>query len=319
MARLLAIIEKSLGASWLDISEWLRNENDLDVIEARLVAGNLAGVIAEIEAAAKRFAASVDDAFDLAGKREAAWLDKQLPKKLITFDRSNVRAIRIAEQNKLELVQGIVEDQRTVIRNVLVEGAQGTNPRVLARRLRDSIGLTPKQEAHVTSYRRALESQDYSNALGRELRDARSDRSLRAAMENDTALSQVQIDRMVERYRKNYVAFRAETIARTEGLPVLHQATEEAVRQAIDLGQVTPDRLEKGWNAGPVTKFSREDHLAMEDRPPIPFLDDFVLPDGTHMAHPGDRRGGAKHNARCRCNRSVRMKSAVAAPVAAAA
>ena len=75
----------------------------------------------------------------------------------------------------------ITEEQRASIRQVIVDGAEtGANPRAMARDSRDSIGLTPNQEAAVRSYRFAIDNADWSDALGRELSDGRSDRTLAA-------------------------------------------------------------------------------------------------------------------------------------------
>ena len=50
-----------------------------------------------------------------------------------------------------------------MIRSVIAEEARlGTNPREVARRIRDNIGLTSKQEGFVQNYKRELQ------AIGRE-------------------------------------------------------------------------------------------------------------------------------------------------------
>lgn len=316
MSALIALLERQLGLSWADIVEWLRDQNGLDAIEARLVergigAGTLTsttGILVQIETAAARYADDLHAAYVQSGQRVAEWLDDKLDDTLVRFDQTNVRAVARAQANRYELVQGLTEESEEVVRRVLSEGlATGANPRVMARELRDSIGLTPKQSEHVANYRRALAEGDYSRALRYELRDGRSDRTLRRLMRDGGELDAEQAERMVERYRANYVATRSETIARTEALRAAHEGADEAIVQAILRGDIEAGQLEAMWNAGSSTRFAREMHQEM-DEVTVPFGEDFVMPDGVLMKHPGDPRGGAKHNARCRCNRSVRLK-----------
>lgn len=301
MKRLIRLLERKLGMSWTMLTEWLRGQNALDAITARLEARDYAGVVADIESAAQRFATVLHEAYVEAGQRTATWLDKQLPGKLPSFDSANPRAVERARQNRLELVRGLTAEQRDITRNVLVDGlSRGANPREMARDLRDSIGLTPTQEQHVRNYRRALETGQFHDASRRQLHDDRYNRTLTAARRDGVQLTPAQVDKMVERYRTNYVAYRAEVIARTEALRAAHEGTEELYRQAIERGDVEAKQLVRIWNAGPATLNARDEHQAM-DGVSVPIGEDFVMPDGTRMRHPGDPRGGTAHTAQCRC------------------
>ncbi len=304
MIKLLALLEKTLGKDWREVVEWMRSQNSLDAIEARLIAGDYANVIAQVEAAALRFAADTQTAYVTAGQKAAKWLDPKVPDALVRFDQTNTRAVQRAQANQLELVSGFSTEQREVTQNILVEGARaGTNPRVMARDLRDSIGLTANQEGHVRSYRRALESGDYANAMGRELRDARSDRTLRALARDGEQLDPKRIDKLAEAYRKNYVGYRAEVIARTEGLRAAHQGTEELHRQAVERGDVEADALIQTWHAsnGPRT---RDSHRALDGQE-RPMGKPFVTKDGIELRYPGDPRAPASETAQCRCSVST--------------
>lgn len=299
MERLMALLEKQIGANWRDVIAWLQDQNDTASIEAKLAAGDIEGVVSEVDAAAAKFAADTHDAYVTAGKTAAEWLDGKVPDALIRFDQTNTRAVDRAKANEMDLVTGLVQEQREMIRNVIADGlTRGANPLDMARDIRTGIGLTPDQERAVRSYRRALEQADYANALGRELRDGRGDRSLLAAQRDDRSLPQAQIDRLVDQYRANFVTHRAETIARTEGLRAANEGASEAMRQAIDRGEVDADQLVKTWNAGPRTAHSRPMHQAM-DGVSVGVLEDFTLPDGTKMPHPGV--GPVEHVANCRC------------------
>lgn len=305
MRRLIKVLEKKLGLSWADITEWLRGQNALDAVAAKLEAGEYASAIADVGQAAERFAKDLQTAFVEAGDRTAKWLDNSVKDRLIQFDQTNDRAVLHARRNKLELVRGFTEEQRTITRNVIADGlSRGANPREMARDLRDSIGLTDKQNAIVMNYRRSLENGDLADALRRQLRDARFDRMLKRLRREGEAPTPKQIDRLVERYRSNMVNRRAETIARTEALGAAHAGHDEAIDQAVERGDIDRTKLKETWHAGPKTKHARDDHQAM-DEVSVNYGEDFELPDGTRMRGPGDRRGGAKHNASCRCAKST--------------
>lgn len=307
MARLIALLERNLGLNWRDVVDWLRSQNELGAIEARLVGGDIAGVLSEVESAALRFAADAHHAFVTAGQTSAEWLDGKVPDKLIRFDQVNTRAVARAKANQLELVQGLVEEQRTTIRGVLVDGlTRGTNPREMARDIRSTIGLTESQASAVQSYRRALESGDYTNALGRELRDGRSDRTLLAARRDSTSLDADRVDSLVERYRTNFVAHRAEVIARTEALRAAHEGSEEAINQAVQRGDVEADQLLRTWNAGPATRYARADHQHL-DGTSVKFGEAFVTRHGVRLRYPGDPQAPVSETAQCRCNVSVTL------------
>ncbi len=306
MVDLIAKLERLLGAEWARIVEWIRDNNPVDEIENRLRERGIAGdLVQETMAAAERFAASVNAAAVTAGQAEAKWLDGMVPDSLISYDTTNHRAVSAAKSNRYQLVREVSDEQRSVVRKAVSEGvARGDNPRVIARGIHESIGLTETQAGHVDSYRRALEAGDYDNALGRALSDGRSDRTVRKVRQEGGALAPEQVDTMVDRYRKNYVAFRAETIARTEALRAANDGSRELFRQAVERGDIGATDLETTWHAGPATKYSRDSHRKM-DGVSIPFGRDFTLPDGTRMTGPGDPRGGAENNANCRCTTST--------------
>jgi hypothetical protein len=296
MLRLLTLVEKHLGREWVGATEWLRNlpANSVDEIERRLVAGDYAGLVKEVEQAALRFAAESQAMYQRSGQQASRWLDTQVSDKLIRFDTGNPRVVQRARENQLDRVREMTQDTRSTIRAVLADTTR--NPRELAREIRESIGLTQTQSQHVANYRRALETGDYADALGRELRDARADRTLRAGKQ----LSPDQIDRMVDRYRQNYVAYRAETIARTEAARNVHEGIADSFQQAVDRGDIEADSLVKEWIPGPRTRHARDDHRSaalLEQRPGV--REPFVMADGTRMMFPG--QGPVEHVANCRC------------------
>lgn len=308
MQKLLDLVERHLGAGWLDVVRFLRDQNSLDDVEARVRVNDYEGAIAGIEEAAAKFAIDTHAGYVEAGQQAAAWLDGEIDS-LVRFDVANDHAVRWAQQNELATVRQITEDQRQTMRTVIVDGVRdGRNPLEIARDLRDSIGLTDYQAQIVQNYRSALESGDWSDALGRELTDGRSDRSVEAARRAGKQLRADQIDTMVERYRQNMVGMRAEMLARTEALRVVHQGTDEMFRQAIARGDVDADSLVGQWMPGPNGKNARDWHrepalLAQRPKVGMPFR----LSDGSEMEYPGDPAGGAENCIGCRCTRAVRL------------
>ncbi len=303
MMRLLALVEKHLGNEWVGSVEWLRSldTNSIDEIERRLIAGDIAGVVKEVESAALRFAAETHSQYVRAAETGSKWLDDQVTDRLIRYDQTNPRAIERARRNQLELVQGMTEDARQTVRSVVVEGSRtGANPREMARDIRQSIGLTPSQEQAVRNYRRALESGDYANATGRALHDGRF------KPKPGAELSPEQIDKMTERYRQNYIAYRAETIARTESAKNVHEGLADAYKQAIDRGDITPDQLVKEWIPGPRTQHARPTHHAAELLRQRPKMDEAFDVGGVRMMFPG--QGPVDETANCRCTFGTTLK-----------
>lgn len=305
--RLIALLEKQLGLQWADIVEWLRQQNGLDEIERRLATGQFP--VVGVEDAARRIADEFHAAYVTSGKTQAEWLDRHPRTKdvLVRFDTGQAAVVDRQRRSEIKTVEGLTAESRDVVRQVLVEDRQlGANPRESARRIRDSIGLTAQQEQWATNYRRALERQDYSRALGYELSSGNADRSVASASRRGVGLSTERIDEMVEAYRQNAVGYRAEVIARTEAMQAANAGADDAIRQAISRGDVDAKELIKEWHAGPATLDARPDHQAM-DGVTVKFGEDFVLPNGVAMSGPHDPRGGAAENANCRCTKSTRI------------
>lgn len=300
MQDLLELVERHLGASWTQIIDWLRENNSLDDIEKRLHAHDIAGVIAELDTAAEKYADAILGGYIEAGDQEAAYLGGELDK-VVRFDEDNERAVRWAEDNELQIKHGVTEDAKQTVQQLLADGIQrGANPREIARDIRDSIGLTPDRAAAVNSYRRALEQQDYANALSRQLSDGRSDRTIAAAQRDGRALTRDQIDTAVERYRRNHIDSRAFAIAHTDGLRAAHAGSRELFQQAIDDGHVEADQLEREWNHAP-SAHPRPGHQAMNGQK-RGFDEPFKNPEtGAELMYAGDPDADPSETIHCHC------------------
>ena len=313
------MVQARLTRAWLAMLEHVRELNSVKSIAARLTLGSHEPLVG-VERAAGAFAAAVHAAYIVSGQGVARWLSEQVTKsatpsvtvekKVIAFDVAEPRAVKWAAQNALDKIREISTDQRDAIREILVAGARsGVGPADMARQIRGSIGLTAHQTAIVENYRRELEAGQYAAALARELSSGHSDRAIAAAARTGTRLTAPQIDTMVERYRANWVGYRAEAIARTEGLRVAHQGNDEAIRQAVTGGDIEPGQIERKWIHSHRAKNKKDErtfHVSMHNqvRPHgVPFTSGL----GHALMYPGDPTAGPEETLHCRCVVSTRL------------
>lgn len=334
MDALVVTTANRIGRAWLTAVAHLREQNTAESIALRLYTSDpLAGV----HDAAGYFAAQEHAAYVSAGQATARWLDAQVTKhhtgavpvepthlvakKLGGFDIAEPPAVAWAQQNQLDKIREIDADTRELIRGILIDAARtGENPLVVAREIRESIGLTAHQASVVESYRRSLESGQYAAALGRELSSGVSDKTIAAALRNETLLTKAQIETAVTRYRDNMLALRAETIARTEGLRVAHQGSEELYRQAVARGDLEAEQIERTWHHSPRRTAARragragrggrsgprQFHVVMDGQT-RGFGELFESGIGGRLRYPGDPEAGAEETLNCACALSTRI------------
>ena len=201
------------------------------------------------------------------------------------------------------MIQQIDEQTRGGVRAYIERSlAAGKNPadlitelvgRVQADGSREGgiIGLTDKQANAVLNYRDALENRSMS-ALQRALRDRRFDASVRANAQylSDGSLNPAfqplddeTIDNLVNRYEGRMLAYRAETISRTEAMRAQRTGQQVAWDATIADGKVSADDLCKTWwTAGddrvrPAHRLMEQvtipynDYFDTEDLGPIPY------------------------------------------------
>ncbi len=317
MDALLTRTENRVRRAWVAMLAHLREENTVAGIQAQLAVGQYEHVVG-LETSAAKFAAGTHAAYVASGQATAKWLNEQfrkdgdglVEKKLVAFDAADPAAVRWAEQNRLRLIREVTNEQRDAIREVLVAGARsGANPREMARQIRDSIGLTQSQAAIVENYRRELEARQWGPALARELTDGRHDRSVQAVMRSGGGLTPAQVDTMTEKYRSNWVAFRAEMLARKEGLAVAHQANFDMYRQAIAAGDIDAAQIEQTWNHSPGRRDKRNErvfHKIMHGQKRS-WGEPFISGLGNELRFPGDPEADIEETAGCACAVSTRL------------
>jgi len=217
------------------------------------------------------------------------------------FNATNPRVASFAQAQTSQRIREISEDVRTVVRDVITqETRRGANPLETARRVRQSIGLTQRQEAAVANFRRMLE-EGRIDVLDRQLRDRRFDPSIRRAIEQGRQIPQAKIDRMVERYRDRYVKYRSEVIARTEALRAVHGAQNELFQSYIDEDRISEQQVRRFWHYTQDEK-TRAEHRQIPSMNPngAGMNEKFETPLGP-LRFPGDPRGLAENVIQCRC------------------
>lgn len=176
----------------------------------------------------------------------------------VGFDIANPRTIRAINAADLSLVRDTDALTREGIRTyITAQLVAGKNPRtvvpeLVGRVMSDGtrkggiLGLTDRQTQAVANYRSSLENLS-KDALNRALRDKRFDSTIARAIEDDEELSPEKIDQLVGRYQDNFLAHRAETIARTESAKAQRDGIKASWDQAVDSGVVSSSALTKRW------------------------------------------------------------------------
>lgn len=234
----------------------LRDRLSLAQIEALVRSGNIEAVVrlvASDEAFARAFVAYTREIRNGTQRATIAYA-RNIPKPPtlrtveIGFDILNpkvIDAVRTMETRSLGTIQ---DEVRGTVRAHIESGLRdGVNPRTVSRELRDVIGLAPNQEQAVRNFSQALRDGDFSKALGYQLRDRRSDGVLERLAGKGGALSDEQVASMTARYRKNFVAWNAETHARTAALDAQRLGQRLSWQQSIDSGMFEGRRVFKRW------------------------------------------------------------------------
>lgn len=318
IARMVKRLEPMMRRRVAELLEWLRTRHTMAEIEVAVVERELGQMLSDADV--RRMAAALateTGAIYVAAARGVSEVIAASLKQPMRFDSAVARAVEHLKAGELRLVRGFINEQREIVTEVLGEGLTGgLNPKQTARLFRDVVGLAPNQVKAVASYRRALETGDFRDALGRKLRDRRFDRLVRAARKAGKGLGRAEVDRMVTRYAERSLKMRAETIALTETLGAIHAGADEAWEQAVDSGDIDPETIVEEW-ISTRDKRTRDSHRTMhrqKRRHGQPFLSGA----GNLLRYPHDPNAPASERIRCRCMK-VRRVVTVEEQAAAAA
>lgn len=219
-------------------------------------------------------------------------------KRLISFGFGvrNKAVEQYAKTYRYSRVRDITDAQRKNIRQIIVDATQtGAPPAVIAKKVKDVVGLTASQAAAVQNYRALLETAD-PRALSYELRDKRFDASVEAAAAAKQPMDQEKIDKLVDIYQRRFIAHRAMTIARTEAL---RAANNGHVKTVEDWLANNPDfTVAKTWIATEDDR-TRPDHRGLHRQTVIGMQTPFVCESGEKIRWPHDPKGAAKEVINC--------------------
>lgn len=299
--------EPRLKRRFTEVVRQVKDQVSLEVIESLLNQGQIEQALLIAETAALGLAGSLSSTWNAlfiqAGTETAAFLSQVLVA-VVNFDQVNAGAVSAMQANRLDLVREVVQEQRLATQQAILDGVRrGLNPRQVALEVRESIGLTQRQVAAVSNYRRLLE-QGSADALSRGLRDARFDPTVRRAAEEP--LTSAQVDRMTQRYQERYLDYRARVVARTEALRAANQGSHQLYIQAIDDGQLSEQDLERKWVAGSDAR-TRDSHRAMQGQT-RGLREPFHSGNGNLLMYPGDPSAPADDTIQCRCAVATRFR-----------
>lgn len=306
----LSAQERTVRNAFLSFINVVTSDEVFKEINNFLRAGNIEGALNVVDSYIVRVSDVLTRVFIDVGDVETAALTQSLGIAAvgISFDPTDSTTVEIMRTNKLSFIQNITEQQRIATRQALVRAfTLGEGPRKTALAFKNSIGLTGKQEQAIENYKRLLKTNS-TQALTRELRDRRFDPSIRRAIELDDLLTNNQIDKMVARYRARMLQFRAENVARTEGVRAVSSARDLALRQMLEVTGMPETRVIRIWNRVPDDR-TRDEHNKMQGQK-VGLNEVFIDSAGNILRFPGDPRAPLSTTANCRCIIIIQFKSA---------
>lgn len=264
--QLISAWEPHLRQAFVDAIYAVRNAAQVDQIVRMLEKGDVDGALRAVGLDATQFRVfdrTFEAAYEAGGIATASTLpvmhDAMGFQVRFQFSIRNPVAENWLRQYSSTMIQGIVDDQRNMIRGFLRAGLEaGANPRTTAldlvgrivngKREGGTIGLTETQEQWVRNYSRELR-EDTAASLTRTLRDKRFDKTVAKAIKSGETIPDALRAKMETAYRNRALRYRAETIARSETLTALHQAQNDALDQAIQSGGLNADNVTMIWRS----------------------------------------------------------------------
>lgn len=212
---------------------------------------------------------------------------KDLPvKKTVNFAFDNLSpdVVRAVKQLESRVITDLEDSVRETVRQRVLRGiVDGESASKIARDLRSVVGLSPSQQTAVDTYEKLLRDGS-KRALDRQLRDKRFDKTVAKG-----SLSDEQVTRMTEAYRKRSIAHNADTVARTAVLDSQKLGQALSYEQAVQQGIIDGSQLQKTW-VGVMDDRERDEHVAMEG--------ETVAYDSTY-SNGEDIPGESTYNCRC--------------------
>jgi hypothetical protein len=334
---LASLMEPKLAHAILNAFDKQGANLDVKAIIAALERGDMAAILKLL----------ADDAFDVdmgpakdglqAGVKAGGLLGTdqivRLTGATFRFNSLNPKLVTWLQTYELGLIRQINAGTKEAIRDKLLTGmVAGSNPKAVARQIKEVVGLTTTQAKAVSNFRKELENFHLKTSAGswnlgspidrvngtqvfkpgkdgtptdgidsRRLRDFRYDKALLKALESGIPLKPEQIDKMVEAYHRKYLIYRSRNIARTEALRTTNQGVAEAWNQAIEQGKVQDSKVRRLWIVS-------KDERTCAFCAPIPKLNPKL---GVKVGQPFNTAKGPIHmpplHPSCRCTMFMRM------------
>lgn len=321
--------DKTLAAAFVDGLNKVKDFLNLDLLKSYLDSGDFTGALNLVndELIANSFAGfskEITSAFQ-AGAETSAVLSPPIYSNGIRlnvfFDPVNPGAARVLQDYKFSLIREITESVRSTIAQELTEAVTtGVNPLESARRLRQVIGLTPRQQRYISNYRWQLRQigdpgnpKIATDILRRKLHDKRFNSTVLNAVKNGTKLTPEKIDQMVGRYTERFIKYRSEVIARTESIRALNMGNMQLWRDMVTDGKIEENRVERLWLRTFDGK-TRDEHVSLGSKYGKPgkgvgLNEPFIGPEYGKIMYPGDPLSPAGNTIQCRCAVFMRIKA----------
>lgn len=324
---LLQKLEPSIANAFRAAMAQWRARVDVTALRTALTNGDIAGAVDAMHldpAALNPLLDTIQSAYNAGGSAMAStfptFRNSGGAKFNVSFNQRDPIAADWLQKNSATLVSNITSAQRIAIQNTLVAGnSAGSSAASMAldivgrlgqtgAREGGVIGLSVPQATALSAAQLELGSTDatlLNNYLTRALRDKRFDRYITAALDGTPIPPDIQTKMLVS-YSNKLLLLRGATIATTETLPALHAAQSEAVRQAIALGAIKQEQVQKFWDDLGDNK-TRHSHKTLGAGDAIPMDEAFVSELGNRMMYPGDRSlgAGAEDIVNCRCRQRI--------------
>lgn len=305
----------------------LRAMAEIQKVTAAIEAGDIEAALDALHidpAAYNDIAERLRQAYAEGGTTTAEGMPRRFPDGtalVVRFDGRNLVAESRLALHSSNLITGLVETDRTVIRAALAKSLErGANPRAAAleivgriskatgKRTGGVLGLSVPQAEYVASARAELASADpvlLQNYLDRKRRDKSFDGLVRKAIRDGKPIDQAKAANALMGYENSLLKLRGELIGKHETFSALESAKEEGYRQAVASGKVDESAVTKTWkhlgNLNP-----RHQHIAINGQK-VGLNGLFLMPDGTTMRHPHDPAAPVKHTAGCHCQADYKI------------
>lgn len=281
-------------------------------IQRALESQGLEGVMALFDSIEDKVALGIRDELQAAIRESGRVTVGLMPSAAVlnpnfAFNTLNPVTVDFIRNYELNLIHQVSEGTRNAIRNKLRRDIiAGNNPRRTASEVKQTVGLTARQELAIENYRRALTELD-PLALERELRDKRYDGTVRRALRQKTPLNPKQIDSMVARYREKFIRHRATTISRTESMRAVTVGQQASVKQMLASRAIDEQLIRRFW-VNTKDKRTRDAHRLVPSMNPegVAFGESYKTSLGP-LAFPRDPNGTGSNTINCRCTERFKL------------